>query len=620
MTKARLAWDLFRAEGLRGFAERLADRTGVVARPPGRADRGARGGGAGGSRGAGPGRPRDAARSAVGRSAGAARRAARGGGSPRADGAPRARGGLVDASDDARGRPAPRAAGAVAAGGRSVTGARRRCRNGARGGAARRREDREPRRGLGLAARRPAGARGVRGGSSSFRSTTSPSSARVRTSSKSRTPASAATRATRRGAGPASGRRGASPRISSRNGGGRPRRLLGSVDAVVYPSEFLRRRHAELFPGARPGLERVIGPPMPGRPAEGVAGEGARGRDRVASATSPSSAPTGGTRGRSSSRSCSGAPRRRVRGPSAGRSSGAEIRRCCAKARRLGAHVVGHYRAGGLPRLLRNERVDVALLLSIWPETFGLTLSECRAAGVPVIAFEHGAIADRVAAEGGGLLVPPDLGADGVGALLERLLAGEVEMPAFRGKSGRSASPASRWGAEGSLPYTPRRSIVKPIRHLGRRTDPRHEGAHRCVCRRGARVGASGGNGAGGHRRRRRGPGRNRRDALGAAGCSHPEERGDDGLLPGREPRRRGGDGGSPRLSQQRRNGGAGRASRGWRRRSPPTPPSESPVRRSAFRTARPSGAGDANRTSPGSSPRRAPFRPSSGASRRGGG
>jgi glycosyltransferase involved in cell wall biosynthesis len=219
--------------------------------------------------------------------------------------------------------------------------------------------------------------------------------------------------------------------------------LLGSADAVVYPSEFLKRRHAELFPGARAGLERVIGPPMPGRLAEGMSGRalgdeagsvhhvafvGAYRRHKGAVVFEEllRRAPKTGSR--------------EVRWSVFGSGDPALLR----KVRRLGARVVGHYRAGALPRLLRNERVDLALLLSIWPETFGLTLSECRAAGVPVIAFAHGAIADRVVAEGGGLLVPPDLGAAGVGALLERILTGEIEVPAFRG---RAAGPPARQAA-----------------------------------------------------------------------------------------------------------------------------------------------------------------------------
>ena len=95
-------------------------------------------------------------------------------------------------------------------------------------------------------------------------------------------------------------------------------------------------------------------------------------------------------------------------------------------------------------RRLREERVDLALLLSVWPETFSLTLSECRAAGVPVLAFEHGAIADRVHAEGGGVLVPLEEGAAGVDGALRRLLAGELELAPLRGNRAEpSASQAA---------------------------------------------------------------------------------------------------------------------------------------------------------------------------------
>ena len=120
------------------------------------------------------------------------------------------------------------------------------------------------------------------------------------------------------------------------------------------------------------------------------------------------------------------------------------------RAKRLGAGVVGYYRAGGLTRLLCRERVDVALLLSIWPETFGLTLTECRAAGVPALAFSHGAIGDRVAAEGGGLLVPPEDGPDGVARLLERILSREVVIPPYRGEEA-GPSPARAASERGDL-------------------------------------------------------------------------------------------------------------------------------------------------------------------------
>ena len=64
--------------------------------------------------------------------------------------------------------------------------------------------------------------------------------------------------------------------------------------------------------------------------------------------------------------------------------------------RRLGVAVHGYYRAGSLPALLRRDAVDVALLLSIWPETYTLVVDECLMAGVPVVAFDLGAPAERL--------------------------------------------------------------------------------------------------------------------------------------------------------------------------------------------------------------------------------
>jgi len=79
-----------------------------------------------------------------------------------------------------------------------------------------------------------------------------------------------------------------------------------------------------------------------------------------------------------------------------------------------GATIHGYYRAATLPRLLARHRIGLAILPSIVPESFSLTLSECWSAGVPVIAFDHGAIAERIRAHGGGFLVPLESGAVGI--------------------------------------------------------------------------------------------------------------------------------------------------------------------------------------------------------------
>jgi glycosyltransferase involved in cell wall biosynthesis len=56
----------------------------------------------------------------------------------------------------------------------------------------------------------------------------------------------------------------------------------------------------------------------------------------------------------------------------------------------------------------RMGRVDWVIVPSIWPEAFGLVISEARMFGRPVIGSRVGAIADRVRHEVDGLLVEPD--------------------------------------------------------------------------------------------------------------------------------------------------------------------------------------------------------------------
>jgi glycosyltransferase involved in cell wall biosynthesis len=98
-----------------------------------------------------------------------------------------------------------------------------------------------------------------------------------------------------------------------------------------------------------------------------------------------------------------------------------------ARLRRLPrVRVRGYYRSGTLPLLLRRDRVDLALLLSIVPESYSLVLDECRAAGVPVVAFDLGAVGDRLPRLGAGRLVPLEVGAAGIAAVCS---AAEREEP-----------------------------------------------------------------------------------------------------------------------------------------------------------------------------------------------
>jgi glycosyltransferase involved in cell wall biosynthesis len=219
--------------------------------------------------------------------------------------------------------------------------------------------------------------------------------------------------------------------------------LLLAAAAVVYPSDFMRRRHLELFPGIPPERQRVIEPPGPlaaeplpagnGLPVRHVAyigkvvpHKGALVFEEVIHRMAPDfpdlrwSAYGGGD------------PELLLR------------------LRRLhGLRVRGYYRAGSLIEHLRRDRVDLALLLSIVPESYSLALSECLAAGVPVAAFDHGAIAERLRRHGGGLLVEPEAGAAGIAAAVAARING-LRIPGEQRSPDEPASPRGAGGAGGA--------------------------------------------------------------------------------------------------------------------------------------------------------------------------
>jgi glycosyltransferase involved in cell wall biosynthesis len=90
--------------------------------------------------------------------------------------------------------------------------------------------------------------------------------------------------------------------------------------------------------------------------------------------------------------------------------------------RQAGVRIRGFYAPGRLPALLAGDRVDLALVPSIGPETYGLVLDECWSAGVPIVAFDVGAIGERVRRLGGGRLAPLEAGAEGLLAAIAGLL------------------------------------------------------------------------------------------------------------------------------------------------------------------------------------------------------
>lgn len=92
--------------------------------------------------------------------------------------------------------------------------------------------------------------------------------------------------------------------------------------------------------------------------------------------------------------------------------------------------VHGYVRAACVPTLLRRHRIGVAILPSLVAESYSLTLSECWLAGVPAIAFDQGALGDRIRqGQGAAWLAPVGSGVDGLRDVLARWCAGTLDCP-----------------------------------------------------------------------------------------------------------------------------------------------------------------------------------------------
>lgn len=66
----------------------------------------------------------------------------------------------------------------------------------------------------------------------------------------------------------------------------------------------------------------------------------------------------------------------------------------------------GEYIQKDLPKLLIENNIKLICLLSMWPETYSYTLSESLITEIPVIAFDLGAIAERVKSIDAGWILP----------------------------------------------------------------------------------------------------------------------------------------------------------------------------------------------------------------------
>jgi len=87
--------------------------------------------------------------------------------------------------------------------------------------------------------------------------------------------------------------------------------------------------------------------------------------------------------------------------------------------------VHGHYRVADIDALLDHYRVRLLAFPTIWPETFGYTLSEAWIAGRPALVPPVGALAERVAQSGAGWIIDDWLRVDALLDLCLRLTAPE---------------------------------------------------------------------------------------------------------------------------------------------------------------------------------------------------
>ena len=83
--------------------------------------------------------------------------------------------------------------------------------------------------------------------------------------------------------------------------------------------------------------------------------------------------------------------------------------------------VTGEYEEDDAVRLIRSQRAHLALLPSVWPETWCFALTRAWQAGLRAAVFDLGAPAERVRATGRGWVVPLGLSAPALNDILLRL-------------------------------------------------------------------------------------------------------------------------------------------------------------------------------------------------------
>ena len=97
----------------------------------------------------------------------------------------------------------------------------------------------------------------------------------------------------------------------------------------------------------------------------------------------------------------------------------------------------GVYQKDDIFDLLRVSRIDVAIILPVWAETFCYTLSEAWSCRIPVIGTDLGAVGERIRSTGAGWLVSPDADGETVRKLLAHIRTHPDELEEKRRRADR---------------------------------------------------------------------------------------------------------------------------------------------------------------------------------------
>jgi glycosyltransferase involved in cell wall biosynthesis len=101
--------------------------------------------------------------------------------------------------------------------------------------------------------------------------------------------------------------------------------------------------------------------------------------------------------------------------------------------RAKGVKIRGYYSHGTLPKLLVQDKISIAVMPSITPEAYSMVIDETLSTRIPVVAFDQGAVADRLEYWSVGELVPPENGANGLAeAVLDSLSGRKIGTDVIR--------------------------------------------------------------------------------------------------------------------------------------------------------------------------------------------